>query len=640
MLLACSPSSSAASTLSFVSCPQGGGFECATLPVPLDRSGATIGAISLSVERKLAGANPSRDAVLALAGGPGQAALPLASFIAKAIAPALASRDLLVFDQRGTGASDPLSCTAFETLSLESAAEMFGECAAELGPARGAFTTQESVQDIEALREAAGYEKLVLYGTSYGTKVALEYAERFPQYVQALVLDSVVPADGWEPLHIASFQAIPGVLREVCAGGACAGVTGNALGDIASLAARLRTRALSGSVFDGSGHRHPSTITERGLLDVLEAGDLNPALRALLPAAVRSALRRDPDPLLRLNLLSEGLVPSVPIENSGGEAEQGVDAPLNATTLCEESPFPWSRGAPPATRTSEALAFVNAQPTSDFYPFDRSTAYTDSVLAECADWPDASPPPPPAQGPLPDVPTLILSGEQDLRTPTSYARTVAAEIPDAQLLLVPFTGHSVLGSDLSGCSAEAVGSFFAGESVRACTSVVDHFPPTAVTPTKLDYIRPPAGLPGRPGKTLVAVLDTLEDLNRQVIAATLQADQELPSGSSFGGLRGGYARLTRTVAVLKGFSFVPGVLLTATFPVHDGQLQSANIEITGAQAARGTVRFSAASVQVTGSLGGRRFDIDVAKVRLARAGAREWPSPAAVDRLLARPRLR
>jgi len=591
--------------------------------VPLARSGAVPGSISLSVERRLAGAAPSRDAVLALAGGPGQSALPLAPFIAEAIAPALASRDLLVFDQRGTGASDPLSCPAFEGLADRPALELYAECAAELGPARGAFTTAESVQDIEALREAGGYEKLVLYGTSYGTKVALEYAERYPQYVQALVLDSVVPSNGWEPLHVASFRAIPGVLHELCANGACAGITGNVLGEVARLATQLRTRALSGSVYDGSGHRHASTLDERGLLDVLEAGDLNPALRALLPAAVRSALRHDPDPLLRLSLLSEGLVPSVPIERTGEEASQEIDVALNAATLCEESPFPWSRTAPAGTRTEEALAFVHAQPASDFYPFDASTAYEDSLLPDCVAWPDASPPPP-AQTGLPNVPTLILSGEQDLRTPTSYARAVAAQIPDAQLLVVPFTGHSVLGSDLSHCSSQAVADFFAGEAVPACPPSANPFPPTPVTPTKLDYIRAPASVSGRPGKTLVAVLDTLEDLNRQVIAATLQADAELPSGSSFGGLRGGYARITRTTAVLDDFSFVPGVQLSARFPVHEGRLQSASIDITGSQAAHGTVRFGGSSVQLTGSLGGRRIDIDVAKVRIARAGSAGW----------------
>jgi pimeloyl-ACP methyl ester carboxylesterase len=638
-LLAGSTSSSAASSLSFIACPEAGGsgFECSALQVPLERSGAVPGTLTLTVERKLAGKAPSQDAVVALAGGPGQAALPLSPFIATAIAPALGSRDLLVFDQRGTGTSDPLSCPALEVASDAPAPTLFGRCAGEIGPARGAYTTQESVEDIEALRVAGGYEKLVLYGTSYGTKVALEYAERHPQDVQALVLDSVVPSSGWEPLHVESFQAIPGILAELCADDACAGITDDALADMARLVARLQKQVLSGSVYDGSGRRHSLTMDVQGLLDVLEAGDLNPALRALLPAAVVSALHDDPDPLLRLQALSEGLVPSVPLERSG-EAAPEVDEALFAATICEESPFPWSRGAPAATRLHEAIAFTNAQPPSVFHPFDASAAFEDSLMRECADWPDASPPPP-APGPLPNVPTLILSGEQDMRTPTSAARSVAAQIPDAQLLVVPFTGHSVLGSDLSDCSALAVQDFFASVPVKPCADAPDQFPPTPVTPTRLAAIHPPHGLSGRPGRTAVAVLDTLVDLNRQVIAATLQADAELPSGSSFGGLRGGYAKLTRKTATLKDFSFVPGVQLLATFPIRDGRLQSASITISGSQAAAGTVRFGGSSTRLVGTLGGRQFDLDVAKVTLARAGAREWPALAAIDGRLERLRL-
>ena len=67
-----------------------------------------------------------------------QATLPLARFIAEAISPALGSRDLLVFDQRGTGASNRLRCAAFESPSL-SLVQAVTSCANQLGPARGFF---------------------------------------------------------------------------------------------------------------------------------------------------------------------------------------------------------------------------------------------------------------------------------------------------------------------------------------------------------------------------------------------------------------------------------------------------------------------------------------------------------------------
>jgi len=61
--------------------------------------------------------------------------------------------------------------------------------------------------------------------------------------------------------------------------------------------------------------------------------------------------------------------------------------------------------------------------------------------------------------------------------------------------------------------------------------------------------------------------------------------------------------------------------------VRKGRLQSATLRISGATAASGTVRVGSGK-QVTGSLGGKRFDVNIAKVRLSRAGSGqgEWPS--------------
>jgi pimeloyl-ACP methyl ester carboxylesterase len=617
-----------AQALTFAPCPSSTavGFACATLTVPLNRDGAMPGTVALNVERLQATAGPSHTAVVGLAGGPGQAALPLAEDMAKQMAPALGARDLLVFDQRGTGSSGPLACPA-----LESSAEVFGaigqafeRCALQIGPARGSYTTQESVADIEALRQAAGYQKLVLFGVSYGTKVALEYAERYPQNVEALVLDSVVPPERDDPFSLEMFQAMKPMFEELCSEHACSGITSNPLGDVARLAAALQKHALSGYVYDGSGHRHRSTLSNVDLLNLIGAGDLNPALRALLPASVQSALHGDPAPLLRLNLLSEGLVPNLP--GTPLASSDSVDEALFVDTTCEEQPFPWQRAAPPSTRLTEALDALHALPQTSFYPFDASVAWADSVLPGCAQWPNAAPAPAPIAL-LPSVPTLILSGAQDLRTPTSGARAVAARIPGAQLVVVPYTGHSVLGTDFSGCAQAAVSAFFAGGTVQQCPTTQNPFPPTPITPTKLALVKAVGGVPGRAGSTLAVVLDTILDLERQVIGATLQADQELPSGSSFGGLRGGFARITSSALQLHGLSFVGGVGLTGSFPVKDGHLQATDLHVEGSQAARGTIRIGA-SAQVSGTLGGRRFDVDLAKVKLARAAADGARAPA------------
>jgi pimeloyl-ACP methyl ester carboxylesterase len=625
----------AASSIVFRPCPGVKQFSCGTLNVALDRSGALGGAVGLSVERLQTGAAPSAAAVVALAGGPGQAAIPLAQATAKVMAPALGTRDLLVFDQRGTGSSGALECSALEGIEpFDGIGQAFERCAAQIGSRRGSYTTQESVSDIEAIRQATGYGKLVLFGVSYGTKVALEYAERYPQNVEALVLDSVVPSDKSDPFSIAMFAAMKPVLEELCSARACASISPDPLGDIAQLVTRLSRHALIGYVYDGSGHRRRSTLSNVDLLNLIGAGDLNPALRALLPASVRSALTGDPTPLLRLNLLSEGLIPNLPgrpLASSSSRSpgahsasmplasSEGIDEALFVDTTCEEASLPWQRTTPPNTRLAEGLGALRSLPTSDFYPFDKSTAWADSVLPGCAHWPNVAPAPPPT-GPLPSAPTLILSGAQDLRTPTAGAESVAARIAGAQLVVVPFTGHSVLGTDLGDCAQRAVKSFFSSGTAQPCTETRNLFSPTPLTPRKLGLVNAVGGLRGREGSTLAVVLDTIVDLERQVIGATLQAEQELPSGSSFGGLRGGYARITSSALSLHRLSFVNGVRLTGKFEVVSGHLRPASIRVEGSRAATGTVRIGA-SKRVTGTLDGMHFDVSLAKVKLASTGA-------------------
>ncbi len=610
----------------FAPCPDAPNVGCARVAVPLDPTNPAGQQLHLAVRRLLAAAAPSQDAVVGLAGGPGQAAIPLTSTFALEMAPALQTRDLVVFDQRGTGASNPLQCPALQLNAPASAAVAL--CAKEIGPSRGDYTTADTVADIEALRVALGYQKLVLFGTSYGTKVALEYAERYPQNVEALVLDSTVLPSGPDPLQRSTFAAVPTVLNDLCSGGACARVSPDPLGEIAHLVSEIDRTPLRGHIYDGHGQRVPAELAGPDLLSLLVAGDLNPALRAELPAAVHAALRGDGASLLRLSALSQGYLPDgaraprAPRQAS----EPAFDQALYLTTSCEESAFPWSpRTAPPASRQAQALAALRALPASALYPFDRLSDYFTGNMSTCLAWPVASPPPP-ADSPLPNVPTLILSGEDDLRTPTADARLVAAQIPDAQLLVVPHTGHSVLGSDLSNCSQDAVTAFFAGRTVPPCANAPDEFKPTPVPPVRLADVPASPGLTGQTGRSLTAVQDTLVDLRREIIGAILNANAALPSGARFGGLRGGDAALTRDSVDLHSFAYIPGVTLTGRVPIElltRDAGSPARIVVAGSTAANGVVTLRSGR-RAEGTLGGRHFNVTLA------AGAQvssDWPAP-------------
>src|SRR4051794_5306983 len=596
MLAALAPSAARAAPATFSPCTPIG-FECATVPVPLDRSGRVPGTIPLAVVRARATSNPTRSAVVGLAGGPGQAATPLAADFAQVLGPALADRDLLVFDPRGTGGSAPLSCPTLDQAG--GPAGVVG-CVRRLGIARGFFQTVDSVADLEAVREAAGYDRLVLYGVSYGTKLALRYAAAPPDRVERLVLDSVVEPDGPDPFRRSSFHAVPRMLRDLCRD-ACSRFTGSASRDLATLARRLAKRPLRGRVIDDRGRRHSDRIDEADLFGTLLAGDLNPALRSELPGAVRSALRHDATPLLRLHARGEGLG----IGDRAAQAPaEGVNRALFFTTTCEDATMPWARGE--TSVPARALAATRAArdlPASSIAPFDRSTALEEGFAGLCLYWLAASPPLP-ATGSLPAVPTLILSGQGDLRTPVEDARSVAARIPGAQVVAVPRTGHSVLGADLTSCSHDAVVAFFTGAPVAPCSSAATTFAPVAPAPTRVRALPRTAGLSGLVGRTVTALRLTVRDLTRETIGVAI-AQGRAPA--RIGGLRAGHATRDSSGFRLRGLSYVPGMAVSGLLASNG----AADLRITGRAAARGTVHVSQDG-HLTGRLGGRTVAVALA----------------------------
>jgi pimeloyl-ACP methyl ester carboxylesterase len=588
------------------------GFQCGQLPVPLDRAGVVPGTLTLNIKRVVASSNPTATAVVALAGGPGQAAIPVATEFASILSPALANRDLLVYDQRGTGGSGRLSCQAFER-SFTSIVEAAATCANELGPARGFYRTSDSVDDIEAIRVESGYQKLVLFGVSYGTKVALDYAAKYPGNVESLVLDSVVPPEGSDVLNVATFKAMPRALGELCGAGACRSITSSVGHDLFNLVHKTGRKPITGKVNTPGGRSVKVRLDQDGVLDILLAGDLNPTLRSELPGAMRSAIKNDTRPLLRLLLRAKGLT-GIPDARAQGDLDESDSDALFVATRCEESAFPWDRAAGPEQRAAQALAAARAHPTTDFQPFNYKVALRSESVPVCLAWPNASPPPAPPT-PLPQVPTLILSGGFDLRTPREDAAGVAARIPGAQLVAVPFTGHSVVTSDLNDCAKNALAGFFAGQPAPQCPTAQQKIPPSPIAPTRLSRLR------GRTTalKTVAAVTATVRDVKLQFIGDEIAAGRATPPGAKVAGLRSGHATATSRAYNLRRVEFVPGVVVSGAVPIEAG---SSTLTISGRAAPHGTLTLHPNGT-VTGRLGGRK--VSASGVRAARAATRPLP---------------
>jgi pimeloyl-ACP methyl ester carboxylesterase len=587
----------------------GYGYSCARMAVPLDWSGAVPGRVSLRVQRIRSRLRPSRGAVFVLAGGPGQSAT--ATFSRDGVGllfPAYRSRDVYVLDQRGTGLSGALRCRELQRADLLDAGTAAGRCAGRLGARRGLYTTADSVADLEALRSALGVERVALFGTSYGTKVALAYALSHPGSVERLALDSVVAADGPDPFYRDTLAAVPRVLRALC-GTRCRSFTRDPVADLEELVGRMRAAPLHGSRVDASGRRRRAHASRSDLLGILLGGDFDPRLRAAFPGAVRAALRGDPAPLLRLRrqaFMVVGSAPPVRVFSAG----------LYAAATCEETALPWNRAAPPdpAERRRQADAALAGTPDSALLPFDRATVLHSDVLALCGRWPVASAAPVLGPGPLPDVPVLLLAGEDDLRTPVEEAQRLAASFPRASLVVAPATGHSALGSDRSRCARRAFDRFFRGGPVPTRCPAVRQPSPQPPPPLWLAAVDPVRGVPGPRGRALAAVGLTLRDVLEH-LEPDLAFDLRRPLAARGGGLRAGSYRLgLGGTLILRRLAYVPGVRLSGRVRRAGERRQRGLIRLTG----RGTPdgRLALRGNRLRGTLGGRRV-----RARLALTGA-------------------
>ena len=570
--------------VTFRSCKVATGAECATLRVPLDRTGVQPGTVALKLARLPA--DSARPTLVYLSGGPGGAGIEEMLAVMPLTPSLMDSYRVVGFDQRGTGGSGLLRCRELERDPRLRSVRAGEACARRLGEKRRLYTTPDSVEDLEAIRAELGVERLTLFGISYGTELALAYARTHPDRVDRLILDSVVDPDDRDPFGLSGFRAMGPSLAGLCPA-RCRGVSREPIGLVAKLAARLRARALRGSSYDRRGRRHAQRIGPTAIADLLFDSDYNPPLRAAVPAAVKAALRGDAAPLARLVAEGDGLA-ELPSPKSFSSARYA--------TVCEETPLPWEASTPLADRLGEARRRALEVGPAAFSPFDLETAAADEI-GLCLRWPGVpSGRVPSPEAPYPAVPALLLQGGEDLRTPPEASAHVASEIAGAQRVAVPGVGHAVVGGDPSGCGVRALERFVGGEPAGDdCRRVGTGVPATALPPRTLRRVAPLGRLRGRVGRTAAAVGVTVDDLAFSLSPAFL--------AYSGGGLRGGSFAVRRGSVVARRFSAVRGMWISGT--ARRGVLR---MRVGGRAAARGRVTLRSGG-RLSGRLGGRRVRV-------------------------------
>ncbi|HWT92049.1 MAG TPA: alpha/beta fold hydrolase [Solirubrobacteraceae bacterium] len=584
------------------------GAQCRTVPVPLDH--ATPGGEQLQLQVATYPAKGARKGtIFFIPGGPGQSALPLAPTLAEGLQDVAPGYDLVFSDPRGTGTSAPLRCAALPgstlpvTASIDEAGKKAAQCGAELGARRAHFSTYAQSRDIDAIRAALGVDKIIPFGVSYGGQVAGDYARRYPQRTQAVILDSPSPVEAIDAMAKLPTLAIPRVLRETCFPPGCQAIFGDPAELLATVVTALREKPLRGRVVLPTGRKRSLALTASDVYLLVRQSDADPALRTALPAALAAAADGDAAPMLRLAV---GVTGGEPEDE---EQEPDVNEVRFLATQCAEGRLPWAPESDPATREALLEQTLTAQPEA-WEPFGPE-ALASSATALCVGWP-ATPHPPyvPSAGRGPDVPVLVLAGRDDLRTPLEDARRTAAQYPQATLVAVPNTGHSVLTTDVSGCAAEAVTAFLAGGTKPQCenTPLLPVAPPAFKTFRDVPTLS--GDLPTTVERTAVAVDVTLRDLERQLLSLVLGGGSGNASVTArklrIGGLRGGRMIVDEDRLRLLNYEVVPGVRVSASASLKEDGPSSMRLTVTGS-GATGTVVVPEKGSSFRATLGGYTF---------------------------------
>lgn len=411
-------------------------LQCGSLQRPLDP--ARPDGVKVDIHYLVVPAlarNKQLDAVLMLAGGPGQSAISVAARVLPRLARLNNRRDLVFVDQRGTGKSAPLECPDDSKLpiaeQLEPAAQMrrIDECRAKLeklpyGDLR-MFTTTIAMQDMEAVRESLGVPQWNLIGGSYGTRAALEYLRQFPTKVRRTVIDGVAPPDMVLP---ASFSTDgQAALDKLMAANAKSFPTLRA--DWERLLASLPRQVTVAQPLTGEPEHF--TIDHDLLMRAVRPPLYQPALAAALPAAIHAAATEG---------RFEGLF-GLTTAFGGGKGMK-LAMGMHFSVVCAED-------VPRMSQASDV-------PGADFRTTD-AAMYTRA----CRDWPRGEVAPDFYEIPPAPSPVLLLSGGADPATPPRHGERVAKALAQShpervQHIVVPEAGHGVMAI---GCARDIVFRF-------------------------------------------------------------------------------------------------------------------------------------------------------------------------------------
>ena len=442
--------------LAWSACAVAGGWECATLPVPLDYADPTGPTIDLALTRLPAG-DPARriGALLVNCGGPGCPTVTILHQLGTLLFPeeTRARFDLVGFDPRGVGESGQIDCQpdydAYYAIdpSPDDDAEReawlaggraFAEaCAANAGDLLPFLGTENVVSDMERLREALGEETISFLGLSYGISIGARYADRYPDRVRAFALDSALPAvvdpATFVPEWVDAIErAFDAYLADCAAALTCPFHSG---GDPAAAfdALMAQVDAAPLEVSTESGTR---LVGQRAVLDAVDARLSGPSGWPELAAALAAAAGGDGAPVLAI------------ADQRNERSPDGSYGPGN-TVFLAVSCLDFAITRDPAAYEALAAKAATIAP--------RLGAYYATWTLPCVFWPAPPTPAPHAPVAAGAPPILVVGATLDTQDAYSWSVDMAGQLESGVLLRREGTGHPSYWN--SACVADAVNTY-------------------------------------------------------------------------------------------------------------------------------------------------------------------------------------
>lgn len=430
---------------------------CYRLTVAADRDDPTGGVVSLPIRVvSPVDAQVPGDAVVSPAGGPGFSGIFRASGLAVDF-----GRDVVGFDQRGTGAAEPsLECPAADAVFLQNLQQdaSFDEergamvaategCIAEITAAGVDLTdynSVENVNDLEDIRVALGYEQWNIVGVSYGGRFALTSMREHPESIRSVILDSVYDVSYGGPGS--TFDAIDrafDALVDACAASAPCAARGD-LGDMLDrVTDRYNTEPIESTV-DIDGAPVDFVITGDDLIGGLFQAMYDTGLLPLLPSIVGSLDQGE------TAIVADFIANSVPFSTDAADL-------MAYATDCSDN---------------VGLGLLDADLAVVTDPGRLSTVAKSQLVCP-ADW---TPTAPDYNEPIvSDLPALLYAGGMDPITPPGPTLALADDLANATSVLVPFGGHGVWLVD--DCAASISFAFVDDPSTPPDTSCADAYGP-------------------------------------------------------------------------------------------------------------------------------------------------------------------